>query len=353
MNEAYLYPYSAEYARQRGEESLWLASYLSNMDCKDAIRKAVWEHYDGAHLDGDCLAKVIQEFGYKRTAWVLANTIQQLEWGGQYSSENKEWASRIYIPPDKSHNLNFVVPIRSAVLNGVVNQYRTAYQALGLFSPNQCEPDSFEKLDYEGKVLVLSPDTLKESCWKPENQLWFANSGFGCLPHALEETIRATCLADGETTRWNRRDFIGPLKAEYLPDWAKGRLLELDGEKKIRLDRSTKEQLLSERISDRWNAYEKTLLERSPQEILDRSEELAAVRTCRDALLRDMDLYSDEQLAFLLSLFDPMAQLRNYWSQEQEADQMEQVNSAIRSLQKELQEEQKIDTPGQGEMTMK
>ena len=131
MNEAYLYPYSAEYARQRGEESLWRASYLSNMDCKDAIRKAVWEHYDGAHLDGDCLAKVIQEFGYKRTAWVLANTIQQLEWGGQYSSENKEWASRIYIPPDKSHNLNFVVPIRSAVLNGVVDQYRAAYQALG------------------------------------------------------------------------------------------------------------------------------------------------------------------------------------------------------------------------------
>ena len=71
MNEAYLYPYSAEYARQRGEESLWRASYLSNMDCKDAIRKAVWQHYDGAHLDGDCLAKVIQEFGYKRTAWVL------------------------------------------------------------------------------------------------------------------------------------------------------------------------------------------------------------------------------------------------------------------------------------------
>ena len=114
MNEAYLYPYSAEYARQRGEESLWRASYLSNMDCKDAIRKAVWQHYDGAHLDGGCLDKVIQEFGY-----------------GQYSSENKEWASRIYIPPDKSHNLNFVVPIRSAVLNGVVDQYRAAYQALG------------------------------------------------------------------------------------------------------------------------------------------------------------------------------------------------------------------------------
>lgn len=163
MRETYLYPYSAEEACRRGEQSLWRASYLENIDCKDAIQKAVRQHYDGAHLDKECLTGVLQEFGYKRTAWVLANTVQQLEWGGQYSSENKAWASQIYIPPDKLHNLSFVVPTRSAVLDGVVDQYRTAYQALGLFGPDQCEPSSFEELDYEGKVLVLSPDTLKES----------------------------------------------------------------------------------------------------------------------------------------------------------------------------------------------
>ena len=101
MRETYLYPYSAEEACRRGEQSLWRASYLENIDCKDAIQKAVRQHYDGDHLDKKCLTEVIQEFGYKRTAWVLANTVQQLEWGGQYSSENKAWASQIYIPPDK------------------------------------------------------------------------------------------------------------------------------------------------------------------------------------------------------------------------------------------------------------
>ena len=202
-------------------------------------------------------------------------------------------------------------------------------------------------------MLALSPSALKESHWSPQDQLWFANSGFGCLPHAMAETIRATCLADGETTRWNRGDFIGPLKAMYLPDWAKSRLLELDGEKKIRLARPTKERFLSDRISGRWNAYEKTLLELSPQEILDRSEELAAVRTCRDALLRDMDLYSDEQLTFLLSLVDPVDQLREFWSREQEADRTEQMTCAMNTLQKELQKGQKIETPNQGGMTMK
>ena len=139
----------------------------------------------------------------------------------------------------------------------------------------------------------------------------------------------------------------------YLPDWAKSRLLELDGEKKIRLARTTKERFLSDRISGRWNAYEKTLLELPPQEILDRSEELAAVRTCRDALLRDMDLYSDEQLTFLLSLVDPVDQLREFWSREQEADRTEQMTCAMNTLQKELQKGQKIETPNQGGMTMK
>ena len=231
--------------------------------------------------------------------------------------------------------------------------YRQAYQAFNLFGPEHCEPAPLPELDYKGKVLALSPSALKESHWSPQDQLWFANSGFGCLPHAMEETIRATCLADGETTRWNRGDFIGPLKAMYLPDWAKSRLLELDGEKKIRLARPTKERFLSDRISGRWNAYEKTLLELSPQEILDRSEELAAVRTCRDALLRDMDLYSDEQLTFLLSLFDPVDQLWEFWSREQEADFTEQMTCAMNALQKEIQEGQKIETPNQGGMTMK
>ena len=230
MREPYLYPYSAEEACRRGEQSLWRASYLENIDCKDAIQKAVRQHYDGDHLDKKCLTEVIQEFGYKRTAWVLANTVQQLEWGGQYSSENKAWASQIYIPPDKLHNLSFVVPTRSAVLDGVVDQYRTAYWALGLFGPSQCEPNSFEDLNYEGKVLVLSSDTLKETYWTPQAQLWYAHDGFGCSPKAIGRSIRCTCLGDGEMTRWNRTDFIGALKDEFLPEWAKEKLMELKGQ---------------------------------------------------------------------------------------------------------------------------
>lgn len=102
-----------------------------------------------------------------------------------------------------------------------------AYQELGLFGPEQCEPDSFAGLNYEGRVLILSPDSLKESCWSSENQLWYAHDGFGCSPHAIGRSVRCTCLGDGETARWNRTDFVGVLKEEFLPDWAREKLAQL------------------------------------------------------------------------------------------------------------------------------
>ena len=230
MNDVYLYPYSSEEARRRDELSLWRASHRENIACKEAIEEAVRQHFDGSHLDNDCLTGVFQEFGYKRTAWVLANTLQQLEWDGRFSPKNKAWAEQFPIPWDKRHGPEFVVTSHPAVLDGVVDQYRKIYQELGLFGPEQCEPNSYSSLDYEGKVLVLSPDILKESYWTPQAQLWYAHDGFGCGPHAIGRSIRCTCLGDGEMTRWNRTDFIGVLKEEFLPDWAEEKLKELRGQ---------------------------------------------------------------------------------------------------------------------------
>ncbi|WP_411677098.1 DUF3849 domain-containing protein [Caproicibacter sp.] len=120
----------------------------------------------------------------------------------------------MYIPSDKNslndHNLEYVVESHPAVLDGFINQYRRAYQELGLFGPGQCEPDS-DKLSYEGRVLVLSPDILKESCWSQQDQLWLATGGFGCAPNSSGRAVSATCLNDGEKTRWNRADFTGVL----------------------------------------------------------------------------------------------------------------------------------------------
>ena len=102
-------------------------------------------------------------------------------------------------------------------------------EKLGLFGPEHCVGDRAEQ-DYIGKVLVLSPDTLKESCWSQENQLWYAHDGFGCSPHAIGRSVRCTCLSDGEMTRWNRDEFVGVLDEKFLPDWAKESLSQFQQE---------------------------------------------------------------------------------------------------------------------------
>ena len=224
--ETYLYPYSANEARKRGELALWRASHQANISCKRAIEESIRQNFDGMRLNNGCVDEVIAKYGYKRTAWVLSNTIQQKDQDGRFSQANKQWAKRTCIPSDHWHNSDFVVESHPAVLDGFVTQYCKAYQALGLFGPEHCHPDSFSSLDYEGKVLVLSPDILKESYWNEGAMLWYAHDGFGCGPHAIGRSIRCTCLGDGEMTRWNRADFIGVLKDEFLPDWAAEKLAE-------------------------------------------------------------------------------------------------------------------------------
>ena len=226
MNETYLYPYSAKEARERNELSLWRESHRANIACRDAIEDTIRRSFDGMHLDKDCITPVLDEYGYKRTAWVLANTLHELKWDGRFSYANKHWAEKIYIPTDLIHNSDFVVRSHPAVLDGFVSFYRKAVQALNLFGAEHCVGDRAEQ-DYTGKVLVLSPDTLKESCWSQADQLWYARSGFGCEPHSSGRAVFATCLSDGETARWNREDFIGVLDEKYLPDWAREKLMEL------------------------------------------------------------------------------------------------------------------------------
>ena len=229
MNETYLYPYSSAEARKRNELSLWRESHKANIACREAIEDAIRQNFDGMYLNEDCLAPVLTAYGYKRTAWVLANTLHELKWDGRFSPANKQWAERRYIPQDERHNAAITVRSHPAVLDGFVSLYRKAVQALNLFGAEHCVGDRAEQ-DFTGKVLVLSPEALQEQYWGQDYQLLYARSGFGCAPHSSGRAVFATCLSDGETARWNREDFIGVLHDKFLPEWAKPKLAELNAQ---------------------------------------------------------------------------------------------------------------------------
>lgn len=88
--ETYLYPYSANEARKRGELALWRASHQANISCKRAIEESIRQNFDGMRLNNGCVDEVIAKYGYKRTAWVLSNTIQQKDQDGRFSQANKQ-----------------------------------------------------------------------------------------------------------------------------------------------------------------------------------------------------------------------------------------------------------------------
>ena len=68
--------------------------------------------------------QVLEEYGYKRTAWVLANTLHELKWDGRFGHSNKQWAEHACIPKDINPNSDFVVRSHPAVLDGFVTFYR-------------------------------------------------------------------------------------------------------------------------------------------------------------------------------------------------------------------------------------
>lgn len=221
----YLYPYSLTEAKRLNEVELWRDSFCANIACKGAIESAIRQNFDGMHLNGNCLQSVLQEYGFKRVGHVLAATLQYKNYDGRFSPGNKAWASEDAVLSDEN-TCRYVVNSHPAVLDGFVDMFRAELDTMQLFGPKHCDT-IWQEL--EGKVLVMKPSTLKESYWSPENQLWVATGGFGCSPTASGRAVYATCLGDGEkNVRWNREDFLGVLKEELLPDWAREQLEKLN-----------------------------------------------------------------------------------------------------------------------------
>ena len=68
--ETYLYPYSANEARKRGELALWRASHQANISCKRAIEESIRQNFDGMRLNNGCVEDV-----YKRQRQSYASAL--------------------------------------------------------------------------------------------------------------------------------------------------------------------------------------------------------------------------------------------------------------------------------------
>lgn len=95
MKDIPVYRFPAEHARENGELELYRASNKANAACKEAIEKAISEHYCDNVLHREAVAQVAEQFGHERILYVLAITIRQKDWDGRFSADNKQWAKTV------------------------------------------------------------------------------------------------------------------------------------------------------------------------------------------------------------------------------------------------------------------
>ena len=95
-----VYRETAEYAVNNGEIDLYRRSMRANVECRMAIEDAIADGYDGLRLDTSSVKDIIKQFGAERVEYVLANTVQQKDWDGRFSHDNKAWAKGISVCPE-------------------------------------------------------------------------------------------------------------------------------------------------------------------------------------------------------------------------------------------------------------
>ena len=229
----YPYPYSFNEAKRLGKYDVeaYKVSKRLNTSCAQAIESAVERNYNGMRLEvEEAVKEVVDAYGYDRVFFVLANTLQRLEHDGRISDENKKWAKAYFISDDKTiegydFRTDYIVSSHSGLLDMFTTQMRKIYSCCNLYGKEHCIP--IKDLDFTNKLMVLNPDFLCMNYKKPEYQLVFCTDGFGCLPSARGRKVFGQFLLDGENCQFLRQDFLGELKEEYIPQWAKEKMREL------------------------------------------------------------------------------------------------------------------------------
>lgn len=160
-----VYVYSATFAKEHGELETYRASHRANVDCKNAIEDAIADHYRDNCFDGSCVSEVIDRFGMERVAFVLATTVQDKDWDGRISADNKAWAKEAPVPNDydawggrRTHEY-VCSQAHPGLINLFVNRFRKEQEHEKEKKPSVLKKLNEAKMDLPKK----SPGKVKEA----------------------------------------------------------------------------------------------------------------------------------------------------------------------------------------------
>lgn len=83
-----------------------------------------------------------------------------------------------------------------------------------------CTPLSHED-NLNDKIVVIRPEVLRREYRMATRQIKLCTGGFGAYPHSRGSACYCVDLYSGKSARFERRDILGTLEPEQLPEWAK------------------------------------------------------------------------------------------------------------------------------------
>ena len=89
-----------------------------NRNCRLDVEKGIGENFDGLHLNTDFIKDLFALYGEERMNYVLANTVQELDYDGRFSPDNKAWAKTFTVNNSKDDRRLFTVQSHPAVVDG-------------------------------------------------------------------------------------------------------------------------------------------------------------------------------------------------------------------------------------------
>ena len=112
-------------------------------------------------------------------------------------------------------------------------QRNTIHVPLTMLREEQCFPMDSET-DITGKVVAIKPDSLRYEYQQADRQLILVTNGGGARGNSRGSAVFGVNVFTGRNAgRWERRDVLGEVRPEHLPQWAKDRLPVIQRERAL------------------------------------------------------------------------------------------------------------------------
>lgn len=119
-------------------------------------------------------------------------------------------------------------------INSAAEAVQAEHKALNLpaelFTAAHCHPHNYAE-SIAGKVVAIRADVLSPEYRTGDNQLIYVTHGNGARANPHGSGVYCYQLNSRTLTRYERRDVLGEVKPEHLPQWAKENLARIQDER--------------------------------------------------------------------------------------------------------------------------